>query len=67
MTRKTILILAFFLSLYSSGQQTNLLKLDGFKSIIIGTKKKKFDNLKQTNDAPEGFLSFEYHPKGINL
>ena len=67
MTRKTILILAFFLSLYSSGQQTNLLKLDGFKSIKIGTKKKKFDNLKQTNDAPEGYLSFEYHPKDINL
>lgn len=67
MTRKTILILAFFLSLYSFGQQTNLLKLDGFKSIKIGTKKKKFNNLKQTNHAPEGYLSFEYFPSDIDL
>ncbi|MEP2280938.1 hypothetical protein [Maribacter sp.] len=67
MARKTILILAFLLSLYSFGQQTNLLKLDGFKSIKIGTKMKKFNNLKQTNHAPEGYLSFEYFPSDIDL
>ncbi|WP_405397316.1 hypothetical protein [Maribacter sp. Asnod2-G09] len=67
MTRKIISIIIIFISLSSFGQKIKLNKLDGFKSIKIGTKMKKFSNLKQVNLAPEGYLSFEYFPSDIDL